>query len=176
MQCEGHKCGPQNFKLFHVTNILIVWVIVRFNWYGVWFVSVVFRFLFLFFLKHFMTLCVNIFKEQYIFDGKIEKSHWFKKTTEAVVQRCSVKKVLLEISKKSQENACARVSFLIKLRPANLWKKRLWHRCFAVNFLKFLRTPFYIEHLWWLLLKQYKCKCLSCSFLAYKNNMVYQYA
>ena len=31
-------------------------------------------------------------------------------------------------------------------------KKRLWHRCFTVNFAKFLRTPFLIEHLWWLLL------------------------
>ena len=31
-------------------------------------------------------------------------------------------------------------------------KKRLWHRCFPVNFMKFLRTPFFTEHLWWLLL------------------------
>ena len=38
------------------------------------------------------------------------------------------------------------------LAPATLLKKRLWHRCFPVNFVKFLRTPFYIEHLWWLLL------------------------
>ena len=33
---------------------------------------------------------------------------------EAVVQRCSAKKVFLEISQNSQENTCARVSFLIK--------------------------------------------------------------
>ena len=38
------------------------------------------------------------------------------------------------------------------LRPATLLKKRPWHWCFPVNFTKFLRTPFYIEHLWWLLL------------------------
>ena len=38
------------------------------------------------------------------------------------------------------------------LRPATLLKKRLWHRCFPVNFAKFLRTPFFTEHLWWLLL------------------------
>ena len=31
--------------------------------------------------------------------------------TEAVVQRCSVKKVFLKISQNSQENTCARVSF-----------------------------------------------------------------
>ena len=28
------------------------------------------------------------------------------------------------------------------LRPATLLKKRLWHRCFPVNFTKFLKTPF----------------------------------
>ena len=28
------------------------------------------------------------------------------------------------------------------LRPATLLKKRLWHRCFPVNFAKFLRAPF----------------------------------
>ena len=60
---------------------------------------------------------------------------------EAIVQRCSVKKVFLEISENSQENTCTRVSFLIKLRPATCFKKRLWHRCFLVNFVKFLRTP-----------------------------------
>ena len=27
------------------------------------------------------------------------------------------------------------------LRPATLLKKRLWHRCSPVNFVKFLRTP-----------------------------------
>ena len=41
------------------------------------------------------------------------------------------------------------------LRPATLFKKRLWHRCFLVNLAKFLRTPFLIEHLWWLLLAGY---------------------
>ena len=35
--------------------------------------------------------------------------------TEEVVQRCSVKKVFLEILQNSQGNTCARVSFLIKL-------------------------------------------------------------
>ena len=48
------------------------------------------------------------------------------------------------------------VSFFNKvtdLRPATLLKNRLWHRCFPVNFAKFLRTPFlqntfFTEHLW----------------------------
>ena len=38
------------------------------------------------------------------------------------------------------------------LMPATLLKKRLWHRCFPVNFTKFLRTPFFTERLQWLLL------------------------
>ena len=40
----------------------------------------------------------------------------FLKRTEAVARRCSVKKVFLEISQNLQENACARVSFVIKLQ------------------------------------------------------------
>ena len=39
------------------------------------------------------------------------------------------------------------------LRPATLLKKRLWYRCLPANFVKFLRTLFFIKHLWWLLLK-----------------------
>ena len=38
-----------------------------------------------------------------------------KMLSEAVVQRCSVKKVFLDILQYSQENTCARVSFLIYL-------------------------------------------------------------
>ena len=38
------------------------------------------------------------------------------------------------------------------LRPTTLLKKGLWHKCFTVNFAKFLRAPFFTEHLRWLLL------------------------
>ena len=41
-------------------------------------------------------------------------------TKEAVAKRYSVKKVFLEISQNSQENTCARVSFLIKLQAWGL--------------------------------------------------------
>ena len=65
--------------------------------------------------------------------------------------------MFLEISQNSQENTCARVSFFNKVAGLSpLLKKRLWHRCFSVNFAKFLRKSFFIEHLWWLLL--YSCK------------------
>ena len=39
---------------------------------------------------------------------------------EAVIQRCSVKQVFLEISQNLQEDTCARVSFLIKLQASGL--------------------------------------------------------
>ena len=40
---------------------------------------------------------------------------WLFSHLQLVAQRCSVKKVFLEILQNSQENTCARVSFLIKL-------------------------------------------------------------
>ena len=70
--------------------------------------------------------------------------------TEAVVQRCSVKKLFLEISQNSQENnLCQSLLFnkVAGLSPATLLKKRRWHRCFPLNFAKLLRTPFFTGHL-----------------------------
>ena len=51
------------------------------------------------------------------------------------------KYVLKSFTKFTGKKTCARVSFLIKLQASGLQKKRLWHRCFPVNFAKFLRTP-----------------------------------
>ena len=47
------------------------------------------------------------------------------------------------------------------LKPATLLKKEFWHRCFPVNFAKFLRTPFFTEHLWWLLLRALSFKTVN---------------
>ena len=77
---------------------------------------------------------------------------------EAVTLMCSVKKWFLKISQNSWGNTCARDYFSIKLQApdslfsqsckrATLLKKSLWHRCFPVNFAKFLRTPEITEHL-----------------------------
>ena len=71
------------------------------------------------------------------------------KSCEAATRGVLCKKVFLEILQNSQENTCAGVSFLIKLqasKPATLLKKRLWRRCFPVNFVKFLRTAFLTEN------------------------------
>ena len=85
------------------------------------------------------------------FPGKVLYLSVLKQRTEAVAQRCSLKKVLLEISQNSQENTCARVSFLMKLqvKTNNFIKKEIDT---DVNFAKFLRTSFLTEHLRWLLL------------------------
>ena len=52
--------------------------------------------------------------------------------------------VFSEISQNSQENTSARdfLNEVADLRPVTLFKKCLWHRCFPVNFGKFLRIPF----------------------------------
>ena len=55
--------------------------------------------------------------EYYVLRGKVNFSVIHLIThTEAVAQRYSIKKVFLEMSQKSQENTCARVSLLIKLQ------------------------------------------------------------
>ena len=103
--------------------------------------------------------------------------------TEAFFWRSSVEKVFLKMSKNSEENTCVRALLLIKLQaerfakftgkhlcqslffnkvatlmPANLLKKRLWHRCFPMDFAKFLRTLLLTEQLRWLLLYVGPCQ------------------
>ena len=56
-------------------------------------------------------------------------------------RRCSVKKgVLRNFAKFTGKHLCQ--SFFFNKVLATLLKKRLWHRCFPVNFAKFLRAPF----------------------------------
>ena len=59
--------------------------------------------------------------------------------------KCSMwKGVLRNFTKFTGKHLCQSL-FLIKLQAeaCNFIKKRLWHRCFHVNFVKFIRTPFY---------------------------------
>ena len=53
------------------------------------------------------------------------------------------------------------VPFFKKNWPATLLKKRLSHKCFPVNFAKFLRAPFLKDHHWWLLLEIVSRKLFS---------------
>ena len=81
-------------------------------------------------------------------------------TTRSSQQRCSMKKSVLGNSTKFTRKHLYQSLFVNKvagLRPATLLKKRLWHRCFPLNFVKFLRAPFYIEHV-----------CTTASFSLHK--------
>ena len=63
------------------------------------------------------------------------------------------KGILKNFAKLTGKHLCLSL-FLIKLHAwlAALLKKRLWYKCFSVNFAKLLRTPFFVQHLRWLLL------------------------
>ena len=54
------------------------------------------------------------------------------------------KGVLRNVTKFTGKHLCQRLVFnkVAGLRPATSLKKRLWRRCFPVNFVTFLRTPF----------------------------------
>ena len=69
----------------------------------------------------------------------VENWYWHSwssyKVWEAVIQRCSVKKVFLKISQNSEENICARVSFLIKLQT--------WGLAFSSEFWKIFKNIFF---------------------------------
>ena len=94
--------------------------------------------------------------------------------------RCSMKKgVLRNLTKSTGKHLCQSL-FLNKvagLRPASSLKKRLWHRCFPANFVKFLKTPFLTEHLRCLLLHwrvlfpevSWKPICISWKVPGYQN-------
>ena len=86
------------------------------------------------------------------------------------------KGVLRNFAKFTGKHLCQSLFFnnVEALRPATLLKKRLWHRCFPVNCAKFLRTPFFIEHLWWLLVNSlmknsYKSNCEFQRFVGFRK-------
>ena len=73
--------------------------------------------------------------------------------SEAVVRRCAIKKgVLINFGKFTGKHLWRSLFFnkVVGIRPATLFKKRLWHKCFPMSFAKFLRTPFVTEDFWWL--------------------------
>ena len=84
-------------------------------------------------------------------------------STYGVIRRCLVKSVPKNFAKVSGKKLCW--SFVLNkvegLTPAALLKKRLLHRGFSTNFAKFLRTLFFIENVWWLLLA-IKCLDILC--------------
>ena len=77
----------------------------------------------------------NVFVRDSEFDFILIKKLLLLNFLEAVTRRFFVKKMFLEISQNSQENACVRVS-------CNFVLKETLTLLFQVNFAKFQRTPF----------------------------------
>ena len=84
--------------------------------------------------------CVRVYdlksNERYIF---------FLNSTEAVGQRCSLKKLFIEISPNSYQNTCARVSFFIKLQASicNFIKKETSAQVFLFEFCKIFKNTYF---------------------------------
>ena len=63
---------------------------------------------------------------------------------ETVTWRCSWKRYCYKFHKIHKKNLCQSLFFnKVADQACNFIKKRLWHRCFPVNFAKFLKTSFY---------------------------------
>ena len=83
---------------------------------------------------------------------RFQVSHQYRSSRPEVLCR---KGVLRNFAKLTGKHLCQGLFFnkVAGLRAATLLKRRLWHRYFPVNFVRFLRTPsYFIEHFWWLLL------------------------
>ena len=66
-------------------------------------------------------------------------------------QRCSRKKgVLRNFAKFTGKHLCQSLFFnkAADLSPATISKKRLWHRCFPVNFTRIFKNAFFTKHSW----------------------------
>ena len=100
-------------------------------------------------MKNVFTIIFEIMKKE---NTNTSRSHTF--------MRCKFKKPLFRSS--CPEVFCKKgVLRNLQISLENTWASlffnkvaglRLWCRCFPVHFAKFLRTPFLIEHLRWLLL------------------------
>ena len=71
--------------------------------------------------------------------------HWFRSSRPEVLFKIDI---LWSFAKLTGKHQCQSLFFnkVAGLRPAISLKNRLWHRCFPVNFAKFLRTPFLTEN------------------------------
>ena len=89
---------------------------------------------------------IPVFMQVYQYRFSLNKRRPF--STKSVVQSCFLKKGILRNFAKFTVVKESRVFFLLKLQASGL---QLYFTL-PVNFAKFLRTPFFMEHLLWLLL------------------------
>ena len=113
--------------------------------------------LFIFLLSNlfipFLSLFISLLHAKNIHDKRSLKEHMckFKKIIWPTQSRSLQQRMTLAKIRRKKNYLHIRINKQ-PARPTTLLKKRPWHWCFPLNFVKFLRTPFYIEHLWWLLL------------------------
>ena len=103
----------------------------------------------------------SFFKKLKAFVINLRKFYWWAIAWELSLISCQKqppevfcwKGFLRIFTKFTRKHLCQSLFFnkVAGLSPATLLKQRLRHKCFPVNFMKFLRTPF-IEHFRWLLL------------------------
>ena len=76
---------------------------------------------------------------------------------------CSFKKVFVKISQNSQEDTCARVSFLIKSEASacNFVKNEAQAQVFFCKFYEIFKNTFFIEHL------RVTASVCACQFISF---------
>ena len=86
------------------------------------------------------------------------------KTMYQIEPKCNLLRSTLQVKKQVSEAVVRRFlkistgkHLCLSLLACNSFKKRLQYRCFSVKFTKFLRTPFFIGKLQWLLLRFNSC-------------------
>ena len=84
------------------------------------------------------------------FKDNLKKNLYVASFSEAATRGVLYKKVFLEFSQSSQENTCARASFLIKLQAKafNFIKKEALAQVFFCEFCENSKNTFFTEHLW----------------------------
>ena len=97
-------------------------------------------------------ILINFFEIHFIDTLNILSVNWnfrieFLRINRNSHQRCSIiKGILRNFARFTGKQLCQSPFW-----PATLLKKSLWHKCFPVNFAKFLRTPFLQNRSWRLL-------------------------
>ena len=83
--------------------------------------------------------------------------------SEAATRSCSVKKKFLKILQNSEENSCARASFLIKLQTSdNFIQKEALAHLLSYEFGEIFMKTFFIEHFRWLLFEYVFISIIFC--------------
>ena len=91
-------------------------------------------------------VCLNLAVTHIVTDSSTDKRFNGNRSSRPEV---FCKKGVLRNSTKFTGKHCQGLFFnkVAGLRPTTSLKKSLWHRCFPVKFTKFLRAPFFTEHL-----------------------------